>query len=588
MKLSDYVIDFLASRGVNHIFEMTGGAITHLLDSAGARPDVECVSVHHEQAAAFAAEAYARTNGSLGAAMATSGPGALNLLTGIGSCFFDSVPCLFITGQVNTFEFKFELPIRQLGFQETDIVGIAKPITKWAELVTDPGRIRFALEKAVHTAQKGRPGPVLLDLPMNVQRADIDPERLESFYDSNEYREYESALPVLDGRLVDQAMDLLIRADRPLMLVGGGVRASGAAELARTFADFSGIPCVSSLLGLDAIPFDQKLSFGLIGSYGHRYSNLAVANCDVLLVIGSRLDTRQTGTRPETFARGAVVVHVDIDVAELNRKVKADLAIRCDAKAFLSALCDAAQSTEWPAYAAWHEALNGWRDRYPTRNPSVASDGIDPNLFMELLAERSSDGDIVCLDVGQHQMWASQSFRLRPGQRLLNAGGMGAMGFGLPAALGAAKAAVGSRVIAILGDGGLQVNIQELDTVLRHRLPVKLFVMNNRHLGMVRQFQDMYFDGRHQSTVVGYGCPDLVAIAQAYGWNAYRLDGWEAADAVIAHALSQEGCVLVDVRLDLTTTVNPKLTVGRPLEDMSPFLERDELKRTMIIDPLDS
>lgn len=586
MKLSDYVIEFIAGEGVGEIFEFIGGAITHLIDSTWARNDLHCVSVHHEQSGAFAAEAYARINGRLGVAMATSGPGALNLVTGIGSCWFDSVPCLFITGQVNTYEYKFDKPVRQIGFQETDIVSVVRPLTKYAELVTEPEKIRYHLEKAVCLARSGRPGPVLLDLPMNVQRASIEPDSLKSFFDSDEYRAMNRP-STCDMATLDMVAACLARARRPLILAGGGVRTAGAAGELADLVEKTGIPVVTSLMGLDALPHDNPAFFGMIGAYGNRYSNLAAANCDFLLVLGSRLDSRQTGTRPDTFARAAKRVHVDIDANELNAKVRADLAINCDVREFLAALNGRLSGYAKPSLADWHRIIEGYRARYPTRLPETEKAEIDPNIFMEILSARCGVGDIVCLDVGQNQMWAGQSFRLKRGQRMLVSGGMGAMGFALPAALGAAKAAPGRRVVVISGDGGIQVNVQELDTIVAHNLPVKIFIMNNGCLGMVRQFQDMYFGGRRQSTVIGYGCPDLVKIASSYGIPGFAITSLSGAEAVIDHALALAGPAFVDIKLEQATCVNPKLAVNRPIEDMSPQLGREELAREMLIELAD-
>lgn len=565
MKLSDYIIDFLVKEGVSHVFELIGGAITHLLDSIYSRDDIQCISVHHEQSAAFAAEAYARINGSLGVAMATSGPGALNLVTGIGSCYFDSVPCLFITGQVNTYEYKYERAIRQLGFQETDIVSVVKPLTKYAEFVSDAEKIRYHLEKAVYLARSGRPGPVLLDIPMNIQRAQIEPKKLKGFSES------------------DEVISLIERARRPVILAGGGVRTAKATDELCLLVEKTGMPVVTSLMGLDAIPHDNPAFFGMIGAYGNRYSNLTLANCDFLLILGSRLDTRQTGTRPETFARAANKVHVDIDPVELNEKVKVDIAINCDVKEFLSKLNANLEGYVKADLSPWYEIIKGYREKYPTHAQPKEVENIDPNRFVDLLSLYCAEGDIICLDVGQNQMWAAQSFRIKKKQRLLMSGGMGAMGFALPAALGAAKAAPGRKVIVIAGDGGIQVNIQELDIIVNHNLPVKIFVMNNRCLGMVRQFQDMYFGSRQQSTVIGYSCPDLGKVARAYGIPSYMITSLASAREIIETVIKTEGPAFVDVKLEQTTCVDPKLVVNRPIEDMSPPLDRTELKKLMLI-----
>jgi acetolactate synthase I/II/III large subunit len=583
MKLSDYVIDFIVKQGVSHIFEFIGGAITHLLDSTIDRNDISCVSVHHEQSGAFAAEAYARINGRLGVAMATSGPGALNMVTGIGSCWFDSVPCLFITGQVNTYEYKFDRPIRQIGFQETDIVSVVKPLTKYAELVAEAEMIRYHLEKAVYLAQNGRPGPVLIDIPMNIQRAQIKPEQLKSFFDSQEFRALQADQPCRLERL-DEIVNLIASAKRPVILAGGGVRTAQAAAELQTLVETTGIPVVSSLMGLDAVSYDNQEFMGMIGSYGNRYSNLTLANCDFLLILGSRLDSRQTGTRPDTFARAATRVHVDIDPIELQAKLQVDIALQCHIKTFLRALNEKLAVGVKPDIAEWLRVINGYRQKYPTRMTPVKSSTIDPNLFMEALSAASTDGDIITLDVGQNQMWAAQSFRLKKGQRMLISGGMGAMGFALPAAMGAAKAAPGRQVIAIAGDGGIQVNIQDLDTIVQHQLPVKIIVLNNGCLGMVRQFQDMYFGGRQQSTVIGYGCPDLGKIAEAYGIPSLRITSSVDIEKYLKEALHKDGPAFIEVMLERATCVNPKLVVNRPIEDMSPHLDREELAQEMLIE----
>ncbi|TSK06126.1 MAG: thiamine pyrophosphate-binding protein [Geobacter sp.] len=583
MKLSDYVIDFITKQGVSHIFEFIGGAITHLLDSTVDRDDVECVSIHHEQSGAFAAEAYARINGRLGVAMATSGPGALNMVTGIGSCWFDSIPCLFITGQVNTYEYKFDRPIRQIGFQETDIVSVVKPLTKYAELVTDADSIRYHLEKAVYLAQNGRPGPVLLDIPMNIQRAQVDPDELESFYDSHEYRILQAEERGWQEQLGEIAR-LILAAKRPVILAGGGVRTAQAAADLQELVEMTGVPVVSSLMGLDAVTHNNQEFMGMIGAYGNRFSNLTLANCDFLLVLGSRLDSRQTGTRPDTFARAATKVHVDIDPIELQAKVQADIVLQCHIKSFLQALNEKLAGVAKPDIADWLTTINGYRLKYPTRMYPVGYSAIDPNVFMEVLSDACTEGDVITLDVGQNQMWAAQSFRLKKGQRMLTSGGMGAMGFALPSAMGAAKAAPGRNVIAIAGDGGIQVNIQDMDTIAQHQMPVKIIVLNNGCLGMVRQFQDMYFSGRQQSTVIGYNCPDLGKIAEAYGIPSIKITSAADAEKCLEGALHKDGPVFIEVMLELGTCVNPKLVVNRPIEDMSPVLTRDELAKNMLID----
>ncbi|WP_068779046.1 thiamine pyrophosphate-binding protein [Paenibacillus sp. GM2] len=581
MKLSDYVVDFIHKEGVSHVFEFIGGAIVHLLDSIYIRTDIECVSVRHEQAGAFAAEAYARMNGRLGVAMATSGPGALNLLTGIGSCYFDSVPCLFITGQVNTYEYKFDRPIRQIGFQETDIVSVAQSLTKYAELITDPTKIRYHLEKATFLAKNGRPGPVLLDIPMDIQRAQIEPNELESFYDSQEYRDLISTnTNVINNGTIENVVTLLKESKRPLVLVGGGVRLSNAVEELEEFLEKTGIPVVSSLMGLDVISHYNSQYVGLIGSYGNRYSNLTLANCDLLVILGSRLDSRQTGTRPDTFARAAKKVHVDIDPLELNSKVKVDVTIRANIKDFLSSVNQSIDNSLNTDINEWKAKIESLKDKYPTYSFKPTENEIEPNRFMEVLSMKSGEFGSICLDVGQHQMWASQSFKLSKSQRLLNSGGMGAMGFALPAAIGASLATK-KETLVIAGDGGIQLNIQELDTISRLQLHIKIVVINNNSLGMVRQFQDLYMDGRQQSTVNKN--PSFKEIFKAYNIPVIQLRSLNDLE-FIDDFLSVKGPALLEVILERNTEVHPKLVVNRPVEDMFPYLDRQELKDIMLID----
>lgn len=584
MKLSDYVIDCIKHEGVSHVFEFIGGAIVHLLDSVSFRDDIDCISVRHEQAGAFAAEAYARMNGKLGVAMATSGPGALNLLTGIGSCYFDSVPCLFITGQVNTYEYKFDRPVRQIGFQETDIVSVAKPLTKYAAMVTEPNQIRYELEKAIYLAQNGRPGPVLLDIPMNLQRAQIEPETLTSFFDSEEYKELSKG-PELNNSVITDIIRMLGEAKRPLILAGGGVRVSNSTGQLSQFIGKTGIPIVSSLMGLDVISHDNPLYSGLIGSYGNRYSNLILANCDLLLILGSRLDSRQTGTRPDTFGRGAQKIHVDIDYNELNSKVEATLAVKASLPDFLEKMNYELEVSEFnrPDITEWLELIERLKGLYPTYSFNPEGNEIEPNRFMELLSSKSEQFGAICLDVGQHQMWASQSFKLSRHQRLLNSGGMGAMGFALPAAIGATLA-TGDKTLVIAGDGGFQLNIQELDTIVRLDLPIKIVIMNNSSLGMVRQFQDLYFEGRQQSTVNPN--PSFIDIAKAYAIPAFQMNTMEEVQQ-LDQFLNIEGPAFIEVRLEKKTEVHPKLVVNRPIEDMYPYLDREELKKIMLIDLVD-
>lgn len=583
MKLSDYVINFLVSQGVTHIFEVCGGAIAHLLDSMYGRKDISSVSMHHEQAAAFAAEGYSRASGNIGVAMATSGPGATNLITGIASCFFDSTPCLFITGQVNTYEFKFDKLVRQVGFQETDIVNIVKPIVKDALLLTDQNKIKYYLERSIHIAKSNRSGPVLLDIPLNIQRGDINPESIESYCEGSA----NESINELDDATIKQIVQLIKSSFRPVVLSGGGLRLSSAQDELLRFVHKTGIPVVTSLMGKDTFPHDNPSFIGMIGTYGNRYANLAIANSDLVLALGTRLDTRQTGTRPKTFAREAKIIHVDIDPYELNNKVKVHFAVNSDMKKFLAALNDYMSEYEEGKILSWKQIIKSYKERYPSYKMPVNDDIIEPNFFMRKLSEFIPEDALVCVDVGQNQMWAAQSLEIRNPQRFLTQGGMGSMGSALPMAIGTSFAKPGKIVIVITGDGGFQLNIQELQTIYHHKLPIKIILLNNNCYGMVRQFQEQYFNSRFQSTVIGYGCPNFQDVVSAYKIPTTKINkNTEIANA-LERLFNNTQPMFLELSINTNIQVIPKLSVDRPVEDQDPPLSRDELKSDMIVKPLE-
>jgi len=577
IKVSDYIVDFLKQQGIKHVFTFVGGSLAHIVDSLHFRKDIKTVVVHHEQAGAFAAEGYSRINKNLGVAIATSGPGATNLITGIGSAFFDSISCIYITGQVNTYEYKNKRPVRQTGFQETDIVSIAKCITKYSVMVTDANMIRYHLEKAVYLAKSGRPGPVLVDIPLNIQKTYINPKKIKCFTRKEE---------VAKRCPVDRVVMFLQTSERPVVLVGGGVRISGAETELYRFIKKTGIPVVSSLMGLDAYPHTEPEYSGMLGAYGNRFANFTVANSDLLLIIGSRLDTRQTGTVPGDFARLARIIHVDIDRNELDyKKIKADLNINADVSVFLKELNKKIKNIIFPDFSEWRKIVENYKKKYPSYTEKENKGYIDPNYFFKLLSVNTKENDIICSDVGQNQIWAAQSFILKKGQRLLTSGGMGSMGFSLPSAIGAylAKENKGN-VIVITGDGGFQINIQELQTVVRNKIPLKIFLLNNNCLGMVRQFQQIYFNKHYNATVLGYSNPDFQKVVKAYGINTRKIKTIKNAEKIIKNALSSKKTEFVEVMLNMKSIVDPKLLVNRPIEDQSPFLSRKELKENMLID----
>ena len=579
MKLSDYVIKFITKEKVSHVFEVCGGAITHLLDSIFEKNNITAVSMHHEQAAAFAAEGYSRASSNIGIAMATSGPGATNLITGIGSAFFDSTATLFITGQVNTYEFKFNKPVRQVGFQETDIVNIVRPIVKEAHLITNPRKIRYHMERSFSIARTGRPGPVLLDIPMDVQRSSIHPNKLSSNIRNKNIK------PRISSHTIRKITGLISSALRPVILVGGGIRSSNAKNELLVLLKKTGIPVVSSLMGLDSCPHDLPNFCGMLGVYGNRYANLTVANADLILALGTRLDTRQTGTNPSTFARGAKLVHVDIDPREINNKVKAGIGVICDIKDFILLLNRKLSEYNKLRIRSWLDKTSEYKEKYPSwRNPRGKD--IEPNFLMHLLSKVLPSDSIICLDVGQHQMWAGQSLELRKGQLLITQGGMASMGSSLPMAIGASFAKPKKMIVVITGDGGFQLNMQELQTVRHHNLPVKIILLNNKGYGMIRQFQKQYFNSRFQSTIKGYSQPEFQKVVSAYGIHAARVAAVSRIEKSLKAIFKSRNPEFLEIMLETNNLVLPKLAVGRPIEEQDPFLSEKELKDNMLIKAL--
>ena len=578
MKAADYIALYLERRRVTHVFELIGGMITFLLDSLQQRTKIAIVSMHHEQGAGFAAEGYGRMAGRPGVAMATSGPGATNLLTAIGSCYFDSTPAVFITGQVNRHEQKGDRAIRQLGFQETDIVTMARPVTKAAWLVNNPADLPRLLEEAFALAAAGRPGPVLLDIPMDVQRAEItDLSRLDAATAPP------PAVTVGDAAATAEfwtrARADLARAKHPLVLAGGGVRSGLAADSFRAWARGLGVPVVYSLMGVDVLPTADPLRLGLIGSYGNRWANIALSESDFLFVVGSRLDVRQTGADTADFKGQRAIYHVDCEPGELNNRVTGCVTLVSELGPFFQhALRHPASAPDRPA---WVERLAGLRAEWPDTGEQNGAEGINPNVVMHELSARSTAAAAFVSDVGQHQMWAAQSIELGPDQRFLTSGGMGAMGFGLPAAIGACLAAGTRPVVLVAGDGGFQLNLQELQTVFRQRLPLKMIVINNHCHGMVRQFQEAYFKGRYQSTLWGYSAPSFKAVAEAYGIAAGAVSEAAALPAALDACWADPTApYLLEVAVATGANAYPKMAFGRPISEMEPFAKPLEMEGT--------
>jgi acetolactate synthase I/II/III large subunit len=563
MKVSDFIAEFIEKKGISSVFELSGGMITHILDSLYQKTKVNVVTMHHEQSAAFAAEGFARITGLPGIALATSGPGATNLLTGIGSCYFDSTPAIFITGQVNRHELKGDSGLRQLGFQETDIITMAKPITKYCVQVNDPNEIPLILEKAYTIALEGRPGPVLIDIPMDVQRTQIEVININPD---------KRIVKPIDSTILESLSNEILKAKNPLVLSGRGVKASGSQELFNEFINKTKIPVITSLLGLDTISFDDKNRVGFIGSYGNRWANIAFGECDLLIVLGARLDIRQTGADTR-FIENRTIYHIDCELAEINNRVKGCIAIESDLADFFEQFSSVTKNKKFVSPTVWLSSISKLKQKWPDIN-ELQPEGINPNVFMHLLSNNSKQTKAFLADVGSHQMWAAQSLELNKEQHFLTSGGMGAMGFSLPAGIGACIALDKQPVVVLVGDGCMQINIQELQTIVRNNLPVKVIVLNNNTLGMIRQFQDSYFESRYQSTYWGYSAPDFAKVANAYGIESKTIEKEEDMIEAIEWLWSNDNSFkpqLLQVMINSHTNTYPKIAFGRPITEMEPF-----------------
>lgn len=566
---SELVVDFLVDKKITKVFDLTGGMITYLEDAISRKNGIDCVPMHHEQAAGFAAEGYARKSQNFGVAIATSGPGATNLITAIGSSYFDSIPTMFIVGQVHSNNIKKNDLVRQEGFQETDIVSIVKPITKYAVLITDPSLLIYELEKAYFIMKSGRFGSVLIDIPINIQRTEVDINKIKHFFGSLEHinlqKINDSIYKKIDRDKLSKLEELLKKSKAPILVIGNGVRLSETTKELFDFVKRNNLPVVSSLMGIDSYPSNKSL-VGYIGSNGNRDANIIFANADLIIALGTRLDIRQIGDT-NLFAKNADLVHVDIDKSSIDYLVKTKLSFNTDLKNFFNST----KNLKTEGKMKWGNFIKSVQKEF-SRDFVYNSSRVDPNTFLYDLSKIVSKNATVIVDVGQNQMWCAQSWRIKAGQRLLFSGGMGAMGFSLPAAIGAWYANPKSENIVICGDGGLQINIQELETVSRNNIPMKLFIFNNKSLGMVREFQDLYFNKNYQSTVHGYGCPSLKKIADAYNFDYVSIRGVHKEDKALVDILSNKKPVLIEVDLDMNTPLQPKVVYGHALDDQFPYL----------------
>ncbi|MGY6038919.1 thiamine pyrophosphate-binding protein [Aeromonas sp. AE23HZ002T15] len=565
MKASDAVAHVLGANNVTHGFELIGGMIAHLVDSINQIGKTKLISLHHEQAAAFAAGGIARAsnNKQIGLALGTSGPGATNLVTGIADCWLDSYPCIFITGQVNTYELKQDRAIRQQGFQELDIVSIVKSITKFSYQIKTQDELIPKLQEAINIAKSGRPGPVLLDIPMDLQRAELPDDVLD--YLKPSLQEPNAVTSNTMG--FSSVFQRLSQAKKPLFLIGGGAVNADTFSLWQQKIARIGIPHVASLKGSEKCQSLQNY-YGLIGSYGTRTANYAIQNCDLLIVLGSRMDVRQTGADTSDFARNAEIIQIDIDAAQLANRVEADLDVNADCEKFFFCFDDELVN-DFVMSEAWTSELNKhWSDNYADEYQDWSISPFDICKKLEKIFELIPVHYVA--DVGNNQMWAAHSILLNQGQAIHHSGGLGAMGFAIPTAIGVAYA-TSHPVVILTGDGGAQLNIQELDIIARERLPILTIVFNNESLGMVRAFQEMYFDGRNESTYWNGYSSSFCSLGRAYNIPSFSTSNMDELQSLLLKFTLHPEPMLIEVLMSDARECRPRLAFGHPIDKQFPL-----------------
>ncbi len=558
MKVTDYIIEYIVKQGVTDIFGYPGGVICHFMDSATKyTSDINVHINYHEQAAAFAACGYAQEKCEVGVAFSTSGPGATNLVTGIANAYFDSIPVVFFTGQVDTYGLKGKLPVRQRGFQETDMLSIVKSITKYAVRVDNPENIRYELEKAFYIAKEENPGPVLIDLPADVQRADVRVDSLQGYKGDLSINEF--------SKEADIILKKLREANRPCLLVGNGIKQSGCKKEIKRIVERLQIPTVFSMPAFDTLSYENKYNYGFIGANGHRYGNFVLGKADLIICLGSRMDLKQVGNDRTKFAAQAEIIRVDIDKNNFQYMVhNNEIQIHADIRLLLPAI-EEHITDEIKCSEQWNRVCN------EIKKTLANYDDEEYTLLLKNYAESIPDEISMTFDVGQSQVWCAQQIHVKENQSVHMSAGHGTMGYALPAAIGSYYA---SRrpVVCFNGDGGIQMNIQELQFLAREQLPITVVILNNHALGMIRGFQEANFEANYTQTIegTGYAVPDFEKIAYAYGMNYKKvlyIDDLSELNTV-------QGPSIIEIALPINTSLNPNFGRNGLIQDQRPYIDR--------------
>jgi acetolactate synthase I/II/III large subunit len=597
MKVADYIIDFFARKGIEKAFVVYGAANGDLIDAFTRNKKIEYVSTMHEQAAGFAAEGYAKIKRLPGLSIVTSGPGATNLVTSVANCYYESIPCIFISGQINSKFLRPHKSIRQVGFQETDIVSIVKPVTKYTKMITNPNKIKYELEKAYSLCNSGRKGPVFLDIPLDVQKTQINPSKLQGIEKNFEKKVFN--IKKIRSSIKKYLKDLK-KSQRPVFLVGGGVQTANCTKKVLKISEKLNVPCFATWNGLDIITSDFKLYAGRVGTYGGPGRNFGIQNCDLLFGLGTRVSGRITGGNPKTFARESKKYIVDIDKALLKTKyqpVKFHENIYCDLNIFLDIFLEEIKKIKNKnnSFNAWNKRIKYWLNNYDSYKEKYSkSNGytykgknyVHPYAFMNTLSANISNKDVIVGDCGGISVLIGHSLKTKFGQRYHSNNGHAPMGYAFSAAIGSwFGSSKKNNTICLTGDGGFNMNIQELQTLINYKIPVKTFIINNHIYGITKAFQKTNFQGREEACgPKGYNPPDFIEIAKGYKVKAIQIKNNDELEKKIEEVLKYKGPVVCDVNCHEFHIYEPKLIGWKtPIEDMYPYLNRKELKKNLNI-----
>ena len=590
IKVSDYIANFYLSKGIDKAFVLTGGCIIHVIDSIGTLKGIDYVPMLHEQSAAMAADAYARVTGKPGLIAVTSGPGATNLLTGICCSYYDSIPVIAITGQVPTNYLKQNIETRQLGFQETDVVSIFKSVTKYSKLIENAKDIRYELEKSYYIANTGRKGPVLLDICENVLFSYVNEKELNGF--SIEHEKLENKFDEINTDLIYEE---IVKSNRPILVLGGGVRNSVEKKELLKLVDKLSIPVMLTWGGFDLIDHNHRLFAGGFGVTSPRSGNFNIQNADLIISIGTRFDTHEIGTKPETFARNARKIVVDIDQGEINKYkdigLKIDISVLSPADLFIDSML---LNNKYiiKENLIWREKIKEWKNRYPicTKSHIEQKKYVNPYAFFNVLEKYIPNNSVVVTDCGSNLIWTMQSLSLKNNQQVISAFNHSPMGYSMAASIGAAIAEPERTIVCIIGDGGFYINVQELAVISKHKLKIKIFVMNNHCHGIIQGTQNAWLEGRHHASSPDYGMlpdPNITKIGLSYDIKTINVDLNEKINEILNIVFSNSDPELINLHMLQENQIEPKLMHGRPIEDSHPLLSREELSSNMLIPIID-